>query len=35
MSYNYVIDRLLVNFSQITAFAVFAQKLDVSCRKTV
>lgn len=35
MGCNYVIDRLLVNFSQITAFAVFAQKLDVSCRKTV
>ncbi len=35
MGCNYVIDRFLVNFSQITAFAVFAQKLDVSCRKTV
>ena len=35
MGYNYVIDRSLVNFSQTTAFADFAQKLDVSCRKTV
>ncbi len=35
MGCNYVINRLLVIFSQITAFAVFAQKLDVSCRKTV